>query len=105
MVLTTTKPKVNGIDVLTKEQAREMYYRQIREGNPKAILVKMADRLHNLRTQYAMSPKKQIWKIRETEEVYFPIFEAAREVYPEETEYLIRNEKSIEILKKALYLG
>lgn len=105
IVLTTTKPKVNGIDVLTKEQAREMYYRQIREGNPKAILVKMADRLHNLRTQYATPPEKQIWKIKETEEVYFPIFETVREFYPEETEYLISEmKKSIAVLKKALYL-
>lgn len=105
IVLTLTKPKVDGIEIWTEEEALQMYYEQIRRASPKTLLVKMADRLHNLRTQYASTPEKQIRKIKETEEVYFPIFENARGRYPKETEYLIGEmKKSIEILKKSLYL-
>lgn len=102
ILLTLTEPTVNRIDVHTREQTRGMLYEQVEAGSPKAVIIKMADRLHNLRTQYASKLGKQIRKIKETEDIYFPLFEKAREVYPVETEYLMNEmKKEIEKLKQA----
>lgn len=88
-VLAVTEPQVNNIDILTKEQAKETYYEQLCQSEPEALLVKMADRLHNLRTQYTTPPEKQKQKVRETKEIYLPIFRRAGVNYPEITDYLI----------------
>ncbi len=89
IVLSVTKPKVNYVDILTKDQALAEYYCRLRQAPPQALLVKMADRLHNLRTQFATSPEKQRRKLRETLNVYFPMFERVMETYPNEGAYLL----------------
>ncbi len=87
-----TEPKVDGIDVLTEEQAIEIKHQKLIEGPVEGLLVKMSDRLHNLRT---FVPKKKEGektpeeKIKETELILIPIFRRALEKYPKETEYLL----------------
>ncbi len=89
IVLSVTEPRVNNIDIFTKKQAKTIYYEQLRNASPEALLVKMADRLHNLRTQYETPLAKQKEKVLETKEVYLPIFRQARVRYPEAADYLI----------------
>lgn len=86
-----------GLDTLTvpssiaysKQEAEQLYLKGLRESSDTGIIVvKMADRLHNLRTLDAMPVEKQQAKITETRRDYYPIFALAREDYPEATEKL-----------------
>lgn len=89
IVLALTKPQVNGLDIKDKTEARNRYYDQLKKAAPEVLLIKMADRLHNLRTQYETAPEDKERKIKETRVEYLQIFELARESYPKETEYLL----------------
>ena len=89
IVLALTKPFIDGKEVLTKEQQEEMYLEGLRNASPEALLVKMADRLDNLRTLHFRTPENGRRKIEETEQFYFPIFERAAEKYPRETALML----------------
>lgn len=74
MVLSLSKPYAGPTPT---DQEKIIYYTGLRDSlreRPKTILVKMADRLHNLRTIGDMPPAKQRRKIRETNNVYIPLF-------------------------------
>lgn len=90
MVLTLTKPEINETDFKNKEEAHHFYIDNLKKSNPNTVLVKMADRLHNLRTLKDVPVEKQIKQIKETREIYLPIFENIRESYPDEVDYFIR---------------
>jgi hypothetical protein len=49
---------------------------------PGIVLIKIADRLHNLQTSSALPPAKQRALIAQTEEMYLPFFEGARKTLP-----------------------
>lgn len=88
VLLAVTKTEVDGVDIQTKDQAAEITHQNLQNASPKAVLVKMADRLHNLRTLGSCSAEKIQRKIAETKEIYFPIFQKAAGVYPVEYAYL-----------------
>lgn len=75
MVLAVTRPFPDGSEVMTKEQAAEMYKEQLRNTSFEGLIVKMPDSLHNLRTLHFRTPENQIRKMAEIEEFYFAIFE------------------------------
>ena len=68
--------KLTRIQYSTKEEAQMESLRKMLMAMAKdirVILIKLADRLHNMRTMEFQSPEKQLSKSRETMEVYAPI--------------------------------
>ncbi|MBO5318009.1 MAG: bifunctional (p)ppGpp synthetase/guanosine-3',5'-bis(diphosphate) 3'-pyrophosphohydrolase [Oscillospiraceae bacterium] len=79
---TTTAELVEGVTKLTRanfssseeqqmENLRKMFMAMSKD--IRVVLIKIADRLHNMRTMQYQSPAKQISKCRETMDIYAPL--------------------------------
>lgn len=102
-----TRPQPDGIEtaaggVPTKEEANKIYYANLVR-YPQVIMIKMADRLHNARTLWAMPEANQRATVISTVRNYFPIFERARDVYPEAVDYfMFETEKALRPIAEGL---
>ena len=68
--------KINSINVSTENEYLTTYYKKIIVGmseDVRVIIIKLADRLHNMRTLYALPIEKQKEKAKETLEILAPI--------------------------------
>lgn len=75
-VIALTKPRIDGVKTTKKEiSQKKKYATQILGAPPEAGIIKMADRLHNLRTLTGTTKEKQRRQIRETYDFLIPLFE------------------------------
>ncbi len=68
--------KINKLKLNDASENSSIYLRKVLVGlstDVRVILIKLADRLHNMRTIYALSPEKQKQKTMETMNVLIPI--------------------------------
>jgi guanosine-3',5'-bis(diphosphate) 3'-pyrophosphohydrolase len=68
--------KLTGLTFQSRDEAQAENYRKMMVAmatDIRVILIKLADRLHNMRTIDAMAKQKQIEKARETIDIYAPI--------------------------------
>src|SRR5437588_8817759 len=68
--------KLTGITFQSRDEAQAENYRKMMvamASDIRVVLIKLADRLHNMRTLEALSKQKQIEKAKETLDIYGPI--------------------------------
>src|SRR5215204_1988050 len=68
--------KLTGITFMSRDEAQAENYRKMMvamASDIRVILIKLADRLHNMRTIAALPKQKQIDKAKETLDIYAPI--------------------------------
>lgn len=97
IVIRLSNPQVDNIRFHSKEEAQDFYLEELKKSED-AILCKMVDRLHNLRTLSSCKPEKVLRKIEETEKKYIPIFSSVKGEKVKYTSILL--EKILEQLKE-----
>lgn len=68
--------KINKLELVDETESSAIYLRKVLVGmaeDPRVLYIKLADRLHNIRTNYAISSEKQRRKAKETMEILVPI--------------------------------
>jgi len=89
LVSGVTKPKKGDSRFPSNVERHLFYDNQVKNSCIGTKLIKLADRLQNLRTLAACSLEKQKRKIQETKNVYFPLLADIEKEYPEKAKYLL----------------
>lgn len=82
LVTVLTKPEMKGF-VSRKARNEFYFFQQIIAGGSAAVIIKLVDRLHNLRTLDACSLAKQRRKLVETKTYCLPLLDRIAHDYPE----------------------
>jgi len=102
IVTAVTKPKKGdkGYGFESDAERHRFYFGRLRESNNDVLLVKLADRLHNMRTLHTCTPEKVVRKAKETTDIYLPLCEKLSLRYPTIGEYF--HKELTELVEKNL---
>ena len=91
----TNRDIAHSVNLLTKQKDVNYHLKENLENylndilqDRNAVLVKIADRMHNISTLTNVSNEKRINKYNETKQYFIPLIEKAIERYPQDTEFL-----------------
>ena len=87
IVSVVTKPKKADKRFASDAARPQWYFEQIFSASVDAKIVKLADRLQNMRTLEFCAPAKQARKAEETKKIYYPLLDDITKAYPEVAEY------------------
>lgn len=68
--------RINKLELANNKESSAIYLRKVLVGmaeDVRVLIVKLADRLHNMRTAYVLQPEVQVFKATETMNVLIPI--------------------------------
>jgi GTP pyrophosphokinase len=88
LVSAVSKPKKGDPRFSSDSERHQFYFKQLAAASVDAKILKLADRLQNMRTLGSCLPEKQTRKINETHWVYFPLLDDIAVTYPEKARYL-----------------
>lgn len=75
-IIVDSVTKINKLELTDDSESSAIYLRKVLVGlatDVRVLFIKLADRLHNMRTNYVINPKKQKQKAYETQAVLIPI--------------------------------
>ncbi len=90
LVSIVTKPKKGDSRFLTNADRHKWYFERVAGACMEAKLLKLVDRLHNMRSLSSCSKEKQQRKIVETRSVYLPLISDVAKELPNEAAYLLK---------------
>ncbi len=73
IVVAVTKPKRSDTRFQNDEERHRFYFIRLEEADNDTLIVKLADRLHNMRTLDSCQPEKKVRKAKETVSIYLPL--------------------------------
>jgi len=79
IVVAVTKPKKSDPRFPDNQARHTHYFANLQDADNDVLVVKLADRLHNMRTLSSCDPPKQKRKAQETVDVYLPLAEKLAE--------------------------
>ena len=91
----TNRDIAHSVNLLTKQKDVNYHLKENLENylndilqDRNAVLVKIADRMHNISTLTNVSNEKRKSKYTETKDFYIPMINKALSIYPQDTEFL-----------------
>lgn len=104
IVCRITKPNKSDKRFTSDAERHQWYFQQIMSGDVEEKIVKLTDRLQNMRTLGCCSPEKQRRKIEETRNIYLPLLDDIAAEYPETADILQQQlELTLTKLEESLY--
>ncbi|MFA5124417.1 MAG: HD domain-containing protein [Patescibacteria group bacterium] len=80
LIVNMTKPSKNDPRFKSDSERHQFYFQQLNKANPWIKLLKLCDRLHNMRTIHHCAPEKRTRKIKETIDIYLPMIAAIEQI-------------------------